>query len=107
MFILGTSAVLAYVKPENVDLIGPIPQVLTLGLLRSAGSARLFIAILGVVMRQIALMSIYFTGNTRCPWCRWDRLLPAWFSRLHQRYKTPVNSILFVGAITLAFGLAS
>src|SRR5688500_17730745 len=31
----------------------------------------------------------------------WDRLLPAWFSRLHPKYKTPDNSILFVGAVTM------
>ena len=37
----------------------------------------------------------------------WDDLLPAWFTRLHKRYKTPVNSILFVGMVTLAFSLAS
>jgi amino acid transporter len=37
----------------------------------------------------------------------WDGLLPGWFSRLHPRYKTPVNSIIFVGAITLAFSIAS
>jgi amino acid transporter len=36
----------------------------------------------------------------------WDRLLPAWFTRLHPRFRTPVNSILFVGAVSLAFGLA-
>jgi len=28
--------------------------------------------------------------------------LPEWFTRLHARYKTPVNSILFLGAVTLA-----
>jgi len=37
----------------------------------------------------------------------WDRLLPGWFSRLHPRYKTPVNSIIFVGAITLVIAIAS
>jgi amino acid transporter len=37
----------------------------------------------------------------------WDNILPGWFSRLHPRYKTPVNSLLFVGAITLALALAS
>lgn len=37
----------------------------------------------------------------------WDRLLPAWFSRLHARHKTPVNSILFVGIVTVTFGLTS
>jgi len=31
MFILGTASVLAFVTPETVDLIGPIPQVLSLG----------------------------------------------------------------------------
>jgi amino acid transporter len=37
----------------------------------------------------------------------WDRLLPAWFSRLHPKYKTPINSILFVAAVTLVLGLLS
>ena len=37
----------------------------------------------------------------------WDHLLPNWFSRLHRRYKTPVNSIIFVGAITLVIAIAS
>lgn len=109
MFILGTSSVLAFVSPENVDLIGPIPQVLSIGF-GSYGwvGAVVSIAILGVVVRQIALMSIYFTGNTRLPMVAgWDRLLPAWFTRLHPTYKTPVNSILFVGAVTLVLGLLS
>jgi amino acid transporter len=109
MFILGTSSVLAFVRPENVDLIGPIPQVLSLGFSSFGWVGRIIsLAIIGVVVRQIALMSIYFTGNTRLPMVAgWDRLLPSWFTRLHATYKTPVNSILFVGAITLTFGLAS
>jgi amino acid transporter len=109
MFILGTSSVLAYVKPENVDLIGPIPQVLSLGFSSFGWMGKIIsLAILGVIMRQIALMSIYFTGNTRLPMVAgWDSLLPTWFSRLHSKYKPPVNSIFFVGAVTLAFGLAS
>ena len=37
----------------------------------------------------------------------WDRLLPGWFSRLHPRYKTPMNSIIFVGATTLVIAVAS
>ena len=36
----------------------------------------------------------------------WDRLLPAWFTRLDPRSKTPTNSILFVMAVSIAFGLA-
>ncbi len=37
----------------------------------------------------------------------WDNLLPVWFSRLHPRYKTPINSIMFVGAITLVIAVSS
>jgi len=107
MFVLGTASVLAFVSPEKVDLIGPIPQVLSLGF-HSFGwvSTLVSITIFGVAARQIALMSIYFAGNTRLPMVAgWDNLLPSWFSRLHKRYRTPVNSILFVGVITLAFSL--
>lgn len=109
MFILGTSSVLAFVSPENVDLIGPIPQVLTIGFGSSGWvGAIVSLAILGVVARTIALMSIYFTGNTRLPMVAgWDRLLPQWFTRLHPKYKTPTNSILFVGAVTVVLGLLS
>jgi amino acid transporter len=109
MFILGTSSVLAFVPRDNIDLIGPIPQVLSIGF-RSLGWVGTIgsIAILGITVRTIALMSIYFAGNTRLPMVAgWDRLLPAWFSRLHPKYKTPINSILFVGAVTLVLGLLS
>ncbi|MGH9881174.1 MAG: APC family permease [Pyrinomonadaceae bacterium] len=109
MFILGTGSVLTFVSPDNIDMIGPIPQVLSLGFGSFGWIGKVIsIAILGVVVRQIALMSIYFAGNTRLPMVAgWDRLLPTWFSRLHRKNKTPVNSIVFVGAVTLAFGLAS
>ncbi|HXD33472.1 MAG TPA: APC family permease [Pyrinomonadaceae bacterium] len=109
MFILGTSSVLAFVSPNNVDLIGPIPQVLSLGFGSYGWVGKVVsIAIFGVVVRQIALMSIYFAANTRLPMVAgWDELLPGWFTRLHAKYKTPVNSIVFVGAVTLVLGLAS
>src|SRR5437868_12562782 len=97
MFILGTSAVLAFVRPENVDLVGPIPQVLSLGFHSFGFVTRIVsVAILLLVGRQVALMSIYLTANARLPMVAgWDHLLPAWFTRLHARYKTPVNSIIF------------
>ena len=109
MFILGTASVLVFVTPDTVDLIGPIPQVLSLGF-GPVGwvSTLISITIFGVAARQIALMSIYFAGNTRLPMVAgWDDLLPAWFARLHEHYRTPVNSILFVGVITLVASLAS
>jgi amino acid transporter len=36
----------------------------------------------------------------------WDHLLPAWFTKLHPTRRTPINSIIFVGAMTLLVGLA-
>jgi len=108
MFILGTASVLAFVSPDKVDLIAPIPQVLSRGF-GSYGwvSTLISLTIFGVAARQIALMSIYFAGNTRLPMVAgWDNLLPGWFAKLHQKYRTPVNSILFVGATTLVFSLA-
>jgi amino acid transporter len=109
MFILGTSSVVAFVPRDQIDLIGPIPQVLSIGF-QSLGWVGTIgsIAILGITVRSIALMSIYFAGNTRLPMVAgWDSLLPAWFSRLHPKYKTPINSILFVGAVTIVLGVLS
>ena len=109
MFILGTSSVLALVPRDQTDVIGPIPQTLSIGF-RSLGWVGTVgsIAILGITVRTIALMSIYFAGNTRLPMVAgWDRLLPGWFSRLHPKYKTPMNSILFVGAVTAVLTVLS
>lgn len=35
-----------------------------------------------------------------------QRLLPQWFARVHHRFRTPGNSILFLGALSLAFALS-
>lgn len=110
MFILGTSSVMAYTQFADLDLIGPVPQALSAGA-RAFGGAGTTIAAIAILMlagRAIALVSIYFIGNTRLPMVAgWDSLLPAWFTRLQPRYKTPVNSILFTGIVTLVFAIAS
>jgi amino acid transporter len=108
MFILGTSSVLAFVHPENVDLIGPIPQVLSIGSRPFGLAANIIpIAILMVMCMRLAQASVNFTANTRLPMVAgWDHLLPAWFTKLHAKRRTPVNSIIFVGAMILAMGLA-
>jgi glutamate:GABA antiporter len=109
MFILGTSSVLAFIGNNPIDLIGPVPQTLRLGL-RSfpIAGAIASIGILLMTARSISSTSVHMTGSSRLPMVAgWDRLLPAWFSCLHPRYKTPVNSIMFVGAITLTIAIAS
>jgi amino acid transporter len=107
MFILGTSSVLALVPIESIDLIAPIPQVLSVGF-GALGSATAVapVTILVLLCIRVAQASVMFAGNTRVPMVAgWDGLLPAWFTRLHPGYQTPVNSILFVGAVTLAFSI--
>src|SRR5262249_42073916 len=37
----------------------------------------------------------------------WDHLLPAWFTRLHPRYRTPAGSIIVIGAMILIFAVVS
>jgi amino acid transporter len=109
MFILGTSSVMAYVKFADIDLIGPVPQALSIGARDfGIGSIVASIAILMLAGRAIALLSIYFTGNTRLPMVAgWDHILPTWFTRLQPRYKTPINSIIFVGIVTFIFAMGS
>jgi len=107
MFILGTSSVLALIPQDRIDLIAPIPQVLSEGssTLRFAAVAAP-LAILALLGIRVAQSRVTFAGNTRLPMVAgWDQLLPEWFTRLHARYRTPVNSILFVGAATLVLGL--
>jgi amino acid transporter len=107
MFILGTSSVLALIPIDRIDLIAPIPQVLAVGfrpLGYAAGIAPVTILVLLCV--RVAQASVMFTGNTRMPMVAgWDGFLPCWFTRLDPRRHTPVNSILFVGAVTFGFSV--
>ena len=107
MFILGTSSVLALIPQDQIDLIAPIPQVLSVGfgpLGMVAGIATL--TIVAMLSIRLAQASVQFGANTRLPMVAgWDSLLPVWFTKLHARYRTPVNSILFVGAATLFMGI--
>ncbi len=103
MFIFGTSSVLALVPQNQIDLVSPIPQALQMGF-AGLGIARFIVPVLIVMLlaRQIGNVTLIFAGNTRLPMVAgWDRLVPEWFTRLHPRYRTPSNSILFVGALTL------
>jgi glutamate:GABA antiporter len=61
-----------------------------------------------MTIRTISSTSVHVTGSSRLPMVAgWDHLLPRWFSRLHPRYKTPINSIIFVGVTTLLIAVAS
>jgi len=105
MFILGTSSVLVFAQPGSaIDLIAPIPQTLRIALGNSGiGNLIVIAAILLLELRLLGAASYLFSGVTRLPMTvGWDNLLPEWFTRLHPRRKTPVNSILFTFALMMA-----
>jgi amino acid transporter len=37
----------------------------------------------------------------------WDSLIPRWFTRLDEKHRTPVNSIVLVAALVMALILLS
>src|SRR5262249_39789743 len=92
----------------KLDLVGPIPQAFRLGL-GSAGAVAFFVpfAVFAATSRTVANSSVIFTATTRMPMVAgWDRLMPAWFAQLHPKYRTPVNSILFIAACAIIFAIA-
>ncbi|HWC75661.1 MAG TPA: APC family permease [Gemmatimonadales bacterium] len=108
-FILGTATVVAYIPRDEIDLIGPLPQVLRVGFGPFGIAATLVtIAIVMTLVMRVSQISVAFTAVTRLPMVAgWDRLLPAWFSRLHATHRTPVNSILVVAVFSFAMSVVS
>ncbi len=109
MFIMGTATVVAYIPTNDIDLVGPMPQVLRAGFGPFGIAGPLVtIAILMTLAMRLAQVSVSFTAVTRLPMVAgWDRLLPAAFSKLHPRYRTPVNSIILVAACAFVVSLLS
>jgi amino acid transporter len=107
MFVMGTATMLAYVPTQQMDLIAPLPQVLRVGFGPFGIAGPLVtIAILMTLASRMAQASVSFTAVTRLPMVAgWDRMLPAWFSKLHSKYRTPVNSIILVGAASFTMAL--
>jgi len=109
MFILGTSAVRAFVPENRVDLVSPISQTLEAGTRAGdPGAGFIPFAILGVLASALAQQNFNFAAASRLPLVAgWDHLLPKWFTRLHPRHRTPSNSILFIGVVTFGLGILS
>ena len=106
-FVLGTACVLTFVKPDDIDLISPITQVLNRGL-QSAGLSGSATSLVGslIVLTLVGQAVLSFNYSARLPLVAgWDHLLPSWFTRLHPKYKTPGGSIAFIGAATLVIAL--
>jgi len=108
LYIFGTSAILAFVSPDAIDVIGPVPQAITRGFSLFGKTGPLAsIVILLLMMNYLSSYTLYFSANARLPLVAgWDHLLPNWFTPLHPKYRTPVNSILFMGGVALAASVA-
>ena len=109
MFILGTSAVVAFHHQGNIDFIAPIPQTLRLALGNTGfGSLFAIVTICLLQLRLIGAASYIFTGVTRLPMTvGWDQLVPAWFARLDPRTRMPRNSILCTSALVMLLVIAA
>ena len=108
LYILGTSSILNFVSPEAIDVIGPIPQALSLAF-GGAGFVHVLVtaAILLLLTNYLCSYTLYFSLNTRLPMVAgWDHLLPRWFTVLHPKYRTPVNSTFFMGGVALVASTA-
>jgi amino acid transporter len=103
MFIFGTASVLAFheLYGTTINYIAPIPQTLRLAFGNTTlGTLLARFVILLLEIRILGAASFIFTGVTRLPMAAgWDHLIPTWFSRLHPRYRTPTNSILFAAVL--------
>jgi amino acid transporter len=104
MYILGTGAVLAYTSPANVDLAAPVSQLMQAGLgVTGPGRVLTAIAVCAFNVGHVASMVIGIGMVARLPMVAgWDGLLPAWWSELHPKFRTPSKAI---GAVTLTLML--
>ena len=107
VFILGTACVLVFVKPDDIDLISPITQVLNRGIQAAgfSGSATSLTSAL-IILTLVGQAVLNFNYGVRLPMVAgWDHLLPPWFTRLHPQHKTPVGSIVFIAGTTLVLAM--
>jgi amino acid transporter len=112
LYILSTGSILTYIPANQVDLTGPIPQLLAAAFGGGAGSSLDIGLLLGrgaillLAVANVAQFAVILAETSRLPMVAgWDRLLPAWFTRLHPRWETPVRSITVMVSLALCAGL--
>jgi amino acid transporter len=101
IYTVGTACVLTFSSPDHIDMTSPATQALSRGA-EGVGIGPFAIPLVTILAIgvTIGLSSLYFNIASRLPMVAgWDHLLPAWFSRLHPRFRTPVGSIVFVGLV--------
>jgi amino acid transporter len=105
IYMAMAGAMLTYTPADKIDLTGPIPQVLATAFdTGGAASGGIDVgqllgraAILLLAVATAAQFAIIVAETARLPMvAAWDHLLPAWFTRLHPRYRTPTRSLAVI-----------
>jgi amino acid transporter len=113
IYILMTGSMLAYIPAAKVDLTGPIPQILAVAFGGDNASAaidwglllgRATILVLAVAL--VAQYAVIVAETSRLPMVAgWDGMIPAWFTRLDPKWKTPTRSIAVIVVLAIGMGL--
>jgi amino acid transporter len=109
MYILGTSALLAYTAPVNIDVAAPVQQVMHAGFGSSGLGVTLTLIAVGTLSIALIAGPVIFIGMVaRLPMVAgWDGLLPGWRSELHPTFRTPSKAISAVAASLMLMGAFS
>jgi amino acid transporter len=111
IYITLTGALLTYTPADEVDLNGPIPQLLAAAFGDGTGamSPAHLVGVVTNVFFAVAAVAQYVVivaETSRLPMvAAWDHLLPAAFTRLHPRFRTPTLSLVTIVAIAFAFSV--
>jgi amino acid transporter len=109
IYILGTSAVLAYIPPADVDLAASVPQLMQAAFgSNGLGHALTVIVVVAFSISFMASMVIITGMVARLPMVAgWDGLLPRWWSELHPTFRTPSKAIAVVTVSMMILGALS
>jgi amino acid transporter len=114
IYILMTGAMLAYIPSAKVDLTGPVPQLLAAAFGGGAAGGHgidlgLVLGRATILVLSLALVAQYtvmVAETSRLPMVTgWDGIIPAWFTRLDPRWKTPTRSIAVIVAAAICMGV--
>jgi amino acid transporter len=112
LYILMTGSILTYTRADQVDLVNPVAQVIatafgagsTTGAGVDWGQLLARTAILALTAATIAQAAVYIAETSRLPMvAAWDHIIPAWFTRLHPRYRTPTRSLAVIVTLAVLF----
>jgi amino acid transporter len=114
IYILMTGSMLAYIPAARVDLTGPVPQLLAAAFGGGAGGAHgidlgLMLGratILALAVALVAQYTVIVAETSRLPMVTgWDGMIPAWFTRLDPRWRTPTRSIAAIVVVAIGMGV--